>query len=294
MALPLKGTFFAFRRRGRGGVILGATVSHVVLLLAVMVTLAVLNARLIGLVEAGGVEDGTVMPIGVVGASLGGLFLYAVIAASYEAALLRWMIRGETAGFGGFSLGGDTWRVYAGYWLWFAVAAGLWLAAMLLSVLIVAALGVSQGQSPAETAWVGFMAIGLWVLLLTPFALRMCSGNAASIARRRFSYFESWRVSRDRTLALLGSFFTLWLVWVALALALFLGASFVVYTLVPEEPSGTGLGDLLTVLGLAGALQIANFVMTILAAGVNARATLAAIEEGKLDGLTPDLANVFD
>src|SRR5262249_47612508 len=43
-----------------------------------------------------------------------------ILLAAYEAACLRWMIRGEAPGLCGLTLDADVWRVYGVYWCWFA------------------------------------------------------------------------------------------------------------------------------------------------------------------------------
>lgn len=293
----LKGTFFAFRRRARGGVILRATLAHAILLIAIVVTAAVLYGQSVGPGGSVSLTDEEDVASRILLASpfliIGGLFLYAVIMASYEAALLRWMIRGETAGFAGFSLGGDMWRVYAGYWIWFFAGIGVWIATFLISVLGLAAAGFARNA--AADWWVGYLALGIWVLLVTPLALRMSSGNAASIARQRLVYFESWRVSSGRALALFGSFAIHWAIWFVLWVALYIGAAFIGYMAYggETEPPAEVMNIILGI-GFGVSLLVANMAMSLLSAGANARAVLVAIEEGKLQGMTPDLANVFD
>ncbi|WP_395647425.1 hypothetical protein [Terricaulis sp.] len=300
MAEPLKGTFFALRRRARGGVILSAAVVHGVLALALTVLLGVLYGRAIAPMAGSLGEDESAATQAVLSSPmlfLAAAFLYALITASFEAALLRWMIRGETTGFAGFSLGGDTWLVYAGYWIWFAVATGVWILTFLLSVLGLSAFNVTgYGATVEGGSWIGFAALGLWALLLTPIALRMCTGNAASIARRRFAYFESWRVSRRRSLALLGSFGIHWAMWAVVAVAIMLGLAMLGYLMLGAGESELAADESNLVFSTSSliALFVANLMIAVLAAGTNARAVLAAIEEGKLEGMTPDLATVFD
>lgn len=308
MAAPLKGTFFAFRPKGRAGVLTGATVTHVVLMLALLVVMAVIVVALFAPTSAGSSSDNALlrneaavqaMLLAAPLVFIGACFFYAVVAASYEAALLRWMVRGEPSGFGGFSLGADTWRIYAGYWIWFLIGAGVWVVTAIVVMLAAGAMGYVGGEGQDEqTAWLGLALLAAWVLVVAPLALRMSTGNAASVARRKFAYFESWRVSRDRSFALFGSFLILWTIWLALLLAIFIGVSFVTFSIFPdEEPSSNAAAasvNLLMSAGSAASIFIANMVLAFLSAGVNARAVQVAIEEGKLEGLTPDLAKVFD
>lgn len=294
MAPPLKGTFFAFRHRAGGGVIAGATVTHILLMVASTIGFFALNRTLVGIVADGGVNDGTVSPLTTLLASIAPLFVYAIIMASYEAALLRWMIRGETDGFLGFSLGGDTWRVYAGYWLWFFVSGVIAVLTAVLAGYMFSAMGLEE-RSRTGDWWLGYVFYGAWILCVTPLALRLCAGNAASVARRKFSYFEGWRLSRGRSLELLGSFFALWFIWAALALAFFLGAAALLLLIFPEDPGAPDeRTNGLMAVGLLLGLFLANIAMAFLSAGVNARVALAAIEDGKLDGVSTAVVNVFD
>jgi hypothetical protein len=289
----LRGTFFAFRRRERAGVLAGATAAHFILALAVVVIFGVLTVAMVaGVREVSARTTAlTIAPLVVIV----GVFFYIVIMASYEAACLRWLVRGETAGFGGFSLGGDTWRVYAGYWIWFGACLAAYVSVFVIAVLVMAAASVTT-TLPRATWWIGYVVIGAWVLLVTPFALRLSSGNAVSVARRKLSYFRGWTVSRGRTGALFGSFAVLWLIWLMLFVALMIGLMFVGYYAVGGT-TGDPPSQMINIAfsaGALGALFIANMVMALLSAGLNARVVLAAAEEGKLDGVTTNVAEVFD
>jgi hypothetical protein len=293
MAAPLKATFFALRRRERGGVLFGVTATHVVLMLA----LFALYVMFVWYFRPGdAVASATVQTIygfQMMGATLLFLFFYAVVAASYEAACLRWMIRGETAGFGGFSLGGDTWRVYGGYWFWFAFAFGVWLVVMLLMVLVVGALGLQQ-SAPTETMWIGWTAIAAWIVVITPFAIRMSAGNAASIAKKKLAYFDGWKVSDNRFWALFGSFLIAWLIWIIVFLALFIGAAFVIFVVTSDQPETADPTNVMMSGSSIFAVGAANLVLALLSTGVNARAVIAAAEEGKIEGVGTNVAAVFD
>lgn len=288
MAAPLKATFFAFRRRERGGVLLRATLVHVVLCVALFVAFGAFYALYAG--QASDASAGAPAPPPLLGLLLL-IFLYCVVTASYEAACLRWMIRGETGGFTGFSLGGDTWRVYSGYWIWFLIGFGTYVPLMLVVGMIGSVAAPTQDPIvrliPLYGGWL------LWALLIFPIALRFAPGNAASVAQRKFSYFASWRASQGQFWALFGSFITLWIIWLFVFVALMFALAFAVFSSFGDNSANATLVNLVMSGGMLLSLFAANFVLAFLCAGVNARAAAAAIAEGRLDGASEDVAEVF-
>src|SRR5262249_50913455 len=135
MAEPLKATWFAFRKRERGGVLLGATTAYIVISLAILAAFVAVNWSAFGPVgdwyvrfvstalQHTGERPPTPPPelLSILPGYLLVLFVTFILLAAYEAACLRWMVRGETGGLFGLTFGADTWRVYAGYWVWFGV-----------------------------------------------------------------------------------------------------------------------------------------------------------------------------
>jgi hypothetical protein len=293
MAAPLKATFFAFKRRDRGGVLTSITAVHAVLALALFVAFVAANFGYIAAVAAG--EDpeevGSELEatLFVVSFVLGAMAYY-VVTASYEAACLKWMIRGETSGFRGFSLGLDTWRVYGGQWIWFAVFVVLTIVASVLLAMFGAQPRLGLQAYPALTAFAG------WAVVVAPLALRLAPGNAASVARRRFAYFDGMRVTQGRSLALFGSFFIVWLIWALLFAAIWLGSWFFTYLALGGDETELESADVnLGVLSCFSlGLFIANMALAFLSAGINARAVIAAAENGKLEGVLTDVAAVFE
>jgi hypothetical protein len=294
MTAPLKATFFALRRRERGGVLTRATLVHGLLLLALFVLFAVLVWAIRPTSDAGGDLS---MSVGVYGLQITAgfvvlAFFNAVVTASYEAACLRWLIRGETAGFGGFSLGGDTWRIYAGYWIWFAIAFVIWIVALLSAGLLLATLNLlNTGDGAPYEAWGGMV---LWTLATSPLAIRMSAGNAVSVAKKKFAYFESWKVSRGRFWALFGSFLIAWLIWIVVLVALFVGAAFLVFVVSSDQPETADPTNVMMSGSTLLAIGAANLALAFLSAGVNARAVIAAAEEAKIEGVGTNVAAVFD
>ena len=132
MSTPLNATFFTLQSRDRS-VLLPAT-GVFALCVAVLIALVVgLNWRFFADLGAlfhgiGGKEVDSaagaalvLRAFGLIGSALlFAIFLYMAMAA-YEAACLRWMLRGEAPGLVGFTFDHDMWRVYGVYWCWVGV-----------------------------------------------------------------------------------------------------------------------------------------------------------------------------
>ena len=134
--------------------------------------------------------------------------------------------------------------------------------------------------------------------------VRFGPAAATSIARRRFSFFEAWTVTRGRFWDLLGSFALLWLAaGLALALVLALTTGPILMQLWPlfqavwQKPSEANMQAYLTAIAspqtlvLAGLGYAGYFVvllgLALMSFGVNARAAMAALAEGKIAPPTP-------
>src|SRR5690349_7003552 len=132
---PLHATFFAFQKRAKSGVLLGASVAYVVAAIVIGGIFFAINAATIGPfigwyaqvmqgIAAGNTAAASQIPppegVAVLMLSLlPFMFFIYLLLAAFEAGCLRWMIRGETGGLMGLTLGADTWRVYSSYWIWF-------------------------------------------------------------------------------------------------------------------------------------------------------------------------------
>jgi len=131
--------------------------------------------------------------------------------------------------------------------------------------------------------------------------VRLAPAAATSIARRRFAFFEAWKVTKGRFWALFGSFFVLMLVYIV-ALLFFIGVGFGAFASVfvsGAPPTAETLAALITPSNIAlvgmlyGLLIVSGVFYVVLSFGVNARAVIAAIDEGKIDGQSPNVAEVF-
>ncbi len=315
----LNATFFAFRKREKSGVLLGATIAYLVLAVLIGGAFFVLNAQgfadyINWVTNMGASMEGAkpgapvsldyMMPPQSVMALAPAYLLFLLVAyvllASYEAACLRWMIRGETGGVFGLSLGADTWRVYFGYWVWFFLLIAFYIVcAILAGGTIFSLVSMTRGDlsdaGPA-TALVPFGVVLLLLIGLIYFGVRFAPAAATSIARRKFAFFDAWSVSKGRFWALLGAFVLLFLMWVVFYVIVAIGAGFAAATLVGSQlgqvsepqsaqeafrafanPQWVGI-----IAGFVGVMLIATMMLYVAMFGINARAAVAALEEGKI------------
>jgi hypothetical protein len=319
MAEPLNATFFALKPRDRA-VLLPATLSMAGIVLAIVALFIAVNwsafSRLGDVFAMAGSNE--VMSDQAAFAMMGAMFgligttflflfpLYLVLAA-YEAGCLRWMIRGEAPGLFGLTLNVDTWRVYSVFWFWFLANLAVSTAA---SIVTFPLLFLSIGQMPSPTG--DPMEMMMWqlrmqapVMLIQYGALafvgvRFAPAAATSILRRRFSFFDAWKVTKDRFWELLGSFALLWLFLIILYIVV-AGASFglgmsAIWPAIQEmysKPTQAALQhywsvffspQILAAMAIGYAIMIvASLVYYVLSFGINARAAMAALEEGKID-----------
>jgi hypothetical protein len=132
------------------------------------------------------------------------------------------------------------------------------------------------------------------------FAVRTAPAAAATIAQGRFSFFDSWKVSKGRFWALFGSFFLLWLIALVAIIGLEIAAFVTIFsssgyplTDVFSSPDPEAVRDVVMHVfamprtwAIAGAFYVAllvfYFAIYIGMFGINARAAVAGLEEGKL------------
>jgi hypothetical protein len=315
MAEPLRATFYTFRRHSeRGGVLLGATLITAALGIAILAAFVALCWPLFAsLFSISGASTSSDQVLGAVGAMFGAaligfFFLVAlyVLAAAYEAACLRWMIRREAPGWFGLNLGADTWRVYSGYWVWFLIqmAVSMVVSIVMMPLTFMAMIPAGDVAPEAQMAsllGMQFLVAVVQYAVLIFIGVRFAPAAATSIARRRFSFFEAWKVTRGRFWALFGSFFILMIAYL-IVLAIFMTAVFATIYNATGGLGGAGAPDpsaifqpnvLASFGGLYVLLVGTGVLYVVLSFGVNARAVIAAIDEGKIDGQTPNVAEVF-
>jgi hypothetical protein len=319
----LNATFFAFRKREKGGVLLGASVGFILgcILLVILFFGAAIGAAALGFATfpTGDPEAlATQAPGQIIGAmALVYLlmfifyFFYFVLLAAYEAACLRWMIKGERRGFLGLSLGPDTWRVYGSYWLWFLFA----LVGYIVSALVLALMSAVLIGFLGANSWIGMALLGLvYIAAVVYLLVRFAPAAAASVGAGQFAFFSAWPVTRGRFWAMFGSLLLLAImnaiIWVGLNAAVlltvfpqFLSADY--WANAGQDPTAASQAYTDSVLAaLSGPTSLAIIVaflvfslaitmtMQVVGYGINARAVIAAAEDGKIKGLVP--ANVAD
>ncbi|MBL8551055.1 MAG: hypothetical protein JNJ73_13800 [Hyphomonadaceae bacterium] len=301
--LTLRGAAFdVFRNRGRSGVLLGAAVGYLVIVLVVFGAFGLVFARSIGdyftwAMQMSGDPSAVTMPPASVMTLIPGyilllLVIYIVLAA-YEAAVLRWLVRGETGGFLGFTLGADTWRIYFGYWIWFFVLIGLYVGVFLVAFIA----GFAGAQAdPGLAAIAGVLAgiIGLCAFLW--IGIRLAPASATTVALNRFAFFNAWTVTRGRFWSLFGSFFLLFVLYiVAICVISGLGTSLLLGGTLSRLASQGDKVDpaaafamlatpnmIIGMVVLYGAIIVVATVFWNGLLGVNARAAMVAKAEGRI------------
>jgi hypothetical protein len=317
---PLNATFFAFRKRERGGVLLSATAAFIVMALVLIGAFVAVFWTSLGpvltwygeVIGAAAKNDTAAMqaagfPTGFFTLVLGLLvwmFPFYILAAAYEAACLKWMIHGEVSGFMGLSLGAPTWRVWSCYWVWFLLNIAFSFVMGFVLMAMMGVLAVSSGGDPTTltTAMVPFYIVQYALMIY--FAVRLAPAAAATIARRQFSFFHAWTVTKGRFWALFGSFLLLYLIYIVASIAL--ASVWFVAVLGASAPDLSDLSDparanaviieiIQTYLQslaqpqswvMIGVLQVLGLIIGAMLYvgmfGVNARAAQAALEEGKI------------
>ena len=235
-ASSVDAALFAFRKRDRRFVLTGATLAYLIVSLALGAAFLALTwpaasammawylQTLRAVMEGGEPSDPPMQAlIGVApwyaAFSLGGWVLFA----AYEAACLRWLVRGERGGFLGLSFGADTWRVFATYVVWIL----LFIAFGVVVVVLYLGLNALSGAVPALRLIV--MLVGALIplalaALLIWGATRLSPAAAASVARKRFAFFDAWGATRGQFWEMLGAFVIL--------MAVYLGVSTVLSVLI--------------------------------------------------------------
>lgn len=318
MAEPLNATFFAFRKREQGGVLLRASIGFAIGLIVILGVFAALLWQVMGpvfawygeLMAAGGdpaAMSNSPPPTGIlwiVVAEIPFLFFVFLLLAAYEAACHRWMIRGETGGgLLGLNLGADTWRVYATYWVWFGLFIGMYILCAVVFIGMIASMLGASGD-PGVSGLIGLGVVFAFFLAVIYILVRLAPAAATSVGRRKFSFFSAWTVTSGRFWALFGAFLLLVLINMVVSIVLSIVAFGVLFAgafsnLNVADAAGDpnafsqayfeGLTQLFsnpaTIAMVAGYYLVAGAIgllFYVLFYGVNSRAVQAALEEGKI------------
>src|SRR6185312_10140082 len=241
MAEPLNATFFTLKHRDRS-VLIPATIALVAIVAALAIAFVALNWNMLSqfrdffrITTADTKDPSRALAFvsgafGLIGTTFLLLIPLYIALAAYEAACLRWMIRGEAPGWFGWRFDDDTWRVYGIYWCWLVThfAVGMVVGTLMMPIMFATMPIFNNGGAPPDfqtmMRWQFTVQLPLTLVQYVPLiflGVRLGPAAATSIARRRFSFLEAWTVTRGRFWELLGTFAVLWLV-AAIAMALIL------------------------------------------------------------------------
>jgi hypothetical protein len=317
----LNATFFAFRKREQSGVLTGLSIAFAILALVLAGSFVALFWSSIGpfiswyaqVISAAATNDTAAiesigfpetLPMFILGVFLW-LFPIYILFAAYEAGALRWMVHGERAGFMGLSLGAPTWRVWSVYWIWFLLNIAFSIVMSIVMGVVIGVLAVSSGGDPGAAMAALPAVYVLQYGLMIYFGVRFAPAAATTIARRKFAFFDAWTVTKGRFLPMLGSFILLYLIYLVVALVLAgVGFAYIVsvaqidLTSISADPANVehALQAIMpAVMGalaqpqswvVLGAMQLVSVILGMVFYmaffGINARAALVALEEGKI------------
>lgn len=233
--------------------------------------------------------------------------LYIALAA-YEAGCLRWMIRGEAPGLFGMTFDADTWRVYGVYWCWLGVnlTVSTFASLLVMPIMFMTMGSVVANPDPDPIAMMQWQLSTQLPLVLIQYAalifigVRFSPAAATSVARQRFSFFAAWTVTRGRFWALFGSWVILWLIFSVIYLIVSGIVLFAFFAQIAplaaenfQDPSPENIQGILAAMFsprmlLSAGISYAAFGVVavcyaLMSFGVNARAALAAMDEGKIE-----------
>ena len=311
---PLNATFFAFKKRDRRLVLTGAAIAYCVAVLGVSAIFIAASWQIwsqaiswyVGVVSSVSSGNQPAPPSGDLVLRLAPLYLVFIpisllLFSLFEAACLRWMIRGEAGGgFLGLKFDADTWRVFGVYWIWIAYLVVAVIATALFYVLV-AALSSVGGAARFIAILIGTLApVGIAALLIWGGVL-FAPAAAASVGRRRFTFFAARKISSPRYWPLLTSFFLVivgyLIVSTIMSTILQIPMSTAMASVMQQVLAGADGADALRamqeafltpfMIGVFAVNVVASFVLSIVyyiaMFGVNARAFEAAAEAGDVE-----------
>lgn len=218
-----------------------------------------------------------------------------LLLAAFEAAVHRWLVRGETGGFLGLTLGADTWRVYLSYWLWLLVGIVLYVAFLIVGLIIGVVSAVVGVQGAIGVAFVVIAAIAACIPFIYVL-LRLAPASATSIGRKRFAFFDAWRVTEGRALSMLGAFLIIFALFFVAYLAFAIAFGIIIAIPLAGMTAAGAVPDpqmlfaellqpamLAPIIAALIAYTVAVFVLFLALMGVNARAVRVALQEGRIE-----------
>lgn len=229
MAERLDATFFAFRKRENGGVLLGASIVYFIALIVlfavfggiVFVTLGGMEfftwySDVMSAVSSGATPPdppSTINPAGmlmILPLEFIFLFVFFVVIAAYESACVRWMLNGEKSGPLNLHFGADMWRVYGTYWVWL-----LYSIVGMIGFFVVSAISGMVAVNLGDMGWIVALVIGLGYFFAWFYTtIRLSPMAATSIGVGQFAPFKAWRVTSGRFWALFGAYFLLFILYI--------------------------------------------------------------------------------
>lgn len=311
---PLDATFFAFKKRDRSFVLTSAAIAYYLMLTLLTVVFIALTwnawaaiiawyVSVFGTMSAGGAPSAPDPQIflAIAPYSLASLPISLLVFAMFEAACLRWMVRGEAGGgLFGLKLDGDTWRVFAVYWLWVALFV---LALILLGVCyaLLIALGNIGGVARIAAMLMGALAPLGFIALLLWAAVSFAPAAATSVGRQKLTFVSARKVSGPRYWPLFTAYFLVIVGYVVIATIV--SAIFQIplnTAMAPIMAAAIGGAESAQVMTLVRetfltptmiAILVANLAFSFVLAtvyyvamfGVNARAFEAAVEAGDVE-----------
>lgn len=228
------------------------------------------------------------------------LIVIYVALAAFEAAVHRWLVRGESGGgFLGLNLGADTWRVMLCYIVWACVLLGLYFALFIALLVVAGGIGfalASTGEGGAALGGIVGFLVGFALFCAFIYVIvRLAPATAATVGRKQFAFFDAWKVTRGRFWSLILAYLILFVIYlVALAIVGSVMAFAVMGPLIgamaggaPPAPDQT-LSLLMQpqtavaiVLGY-GLMLIVAVIFYLALMGVHARAVRVALAEGRI------------
>ncbi|MGE0740782.1 MAG: hypothetical protein AB7O98_05505 [Hyphomonadaceae bacterium] len=327
MAEPLNATFFALRKRERGGVLLGAAIAYTVALFVAFLVFGTIAFFLIGggdflswyaetisAASSGVASDrpppdfgGIMLMIPVQFLLIAALF---ILFAAFHSSAVRWMLRGETSAPFNLCFGADMWRAYGTYWAWLLYVIVGWLGFFLTTLVG----GVLAGNIDVVGPLMMFALCVFYFFAWFYVTIRLSPAVATSIGLGEFAPLKAWAVTRGRFWALFGAYLLLAILYMLVSLivtAVLFGAVYgqafagLDWSTMATDPEGFAVAYERAALGamqsmFASPLMIALYIggqlvslaisafFNVMWFGVESRAVQAALEEGKIEPAPAD------
>lgn len=207
--------------------------------------------------ESGGLASGTPPPMppqsvlnAVPAALLLGL-LFLVLMAVYEAACLRWLVRGEAGGgLFGLRLDADAARVLLVYLTWVGVVLAVYVALIVVGTALAFLFALVRAPVGLFLALAPLLFLGGLIFV----GVRFAPAAAVTIQAQRYAFLRAWAVTKGRFWSLFGAF--------AFILILYFVASLMLYTVFMFTVMGGAMAALMEAGGRPDPAAIAAMMTT--------------------------------